>query len=123
MILVDTNVWVHYLRGDGDALEELLKEEKVLMHSMILGELSCHNLADRAQRIDDWRALPMIGSLTDDRVMSLIETESMSGAGIGFVDAHLIGAVKTAGNVQIWTRDNRLHNVASRLDIAFSEKA
>jgi predicted nucleic acid-binding protein len=44
MILSNTCVWLDHLREGNPVLAELLENARVLMHSFILGELTCGNL-------------------------------------------------------------------------------
>ena len=48
MILVDTSVWIDYLRSGNPLLAELLEQNRVIMHPMVLGELACGNLHRRS---------------------------------------------------------------------------
>ena len=41
MILVDTSVWVDHLRNGHDGLSELLLQDEVACHPMVIGELAC----------------------------------------------------------------------------------
>jgi len=40
-VLVDTSIWVDHLRSKDEHLINLLKQNQVLMHPMIRGELAC----------------------------------------------------------------------------------
>ena len=48
MVLVDTSVWVSHLRDGNAELANLLNDGRVLCHPLIVGELACGNLKDRA---------------------------------------------------------------------------
>ncbi len=122
MILVDTSVWVDHLRKTEQGLVEALAAEKVVMHSLVIGELACGNLNNRAERLRDWHALPVIQELPNKEVLGLIEAKELMGRGIGMVDAHILGAVLNHGTAQLWTRDKRLNVIASELGIAFFEQ-
>ena len=47
MVLVDTSVWVRYLREGDPDLEQLLNDGEVMCHPYIVGELACGNLKNR----------------------------------------------------------------------------
>ena len=47
MLLVDSSVWIDYLRQDDHALSDLLASDGVLMHPMIVGELAIGIVRDR----------------------------------------------------------------------------
>ncbi len=49
MILVDTSVWIDHLRHGNETLKSLLTQQRVYMHSMVIGELACGNLHNRDQ--------------------------------------------------------------------------
>lgn len=121
MILVDTSVWVDHLRNTEQLLVDVLGAGKVIMHSLVIGELACGNLNRRADRLRDWHALPAIQELPNKDVLNLIETKALMGRGIGLVDAHLVGSVLNHSTARLWTRDQRLKAIASELGIAFSE--
>lgn len=117
MILVDTSVWVDHLRHADPAMQRNLAT-----HPMVVGELACGDLSRRKETLVRLRALPQVKVLDDDAVLTLIESRGLMGRGIGFVDAHLLGAV-LAGPIdtQLWTRDKRLHAVAETLGVAYFE--
>jgi predicted nucleic acid-binding protein len=121
MILVDTSVWIDHLRMSDLALLENLRSGQVLMHTMVVGEVACGNLPRRAETIRRMRSLPRIKELTHQLVLSHIESRSLNGRGIGFIDAHLICSVLEDGKTLLWTRDRRLKRVAEDLGVAFSE--
>jgi predicted nucleic acid-binding protein len=50
--------------------------------------------------------------------MLLVERRRLFGAGIGYVDAHLLAAALFADGLTLWTQDRRLLPVATRLGIA-----
>ena len=121
MILVDTSVWVDYLRNGESNLEELINTNQVCMHSAIIGELACGNLQNRKDRINDWKALPTISELQNGDVIALIENKKLMGKGIGLIDAHLLGAVLNQPGTLIWTRDRKLLNITTALGVAYDE--
>ena len=93
-----------------------MQEGLVLMHPFVLGELALGNFANRAQVLGDLAALPGVIVAMDAEVMRFIETERLFGLGIGFVDAHLLAAVRLTPGVRLWTRDGRLGVVAERFE-------
>ncbi len=121
MILVDTSVWVDHLRNTEAELVKILLEGNVLMHSMIMGELACGNLAHRRQRLREWQSLPRIAELTHEDVLAVVESRGLMGRGIGFIDAHLLCATLHETGTLLWTRDKRLARIAKDLGIAYIE--
>jgi len=51
---------------------------------------------------------------------SLIESERLGGAGIGFVPAHILRSVVASGNASLWTRDGSLRQLADRFGAAYN---
>lgn len=115
MILADTSVWVGHFRGTETGLVALLNEGRVVMHPFILGELALGNFADRARVLGDLAALPKMAVAMEAEVLRFIEAARLYGRGIGYVDAHLLAAVRLTPGVRLWTGDKRLGAVAERL--------
>jgi len=99
----------------------LLRDENVLVHSMVIGELVCGNLRDRPRNLAVLQALPRISELSNDVVIATIEQLKLMGRGIGFVDAHLVLSAVERKDTRFWTRDRRLHQIAGELGVAFVE--
>jgi hypothetical protein len=119
VILVDTSIWVDHLRlGDG-VLVALLNSGSVLGHPWIVGEVALGNLAHRDEIIGLLQGLPQATLATDSEVLTLIQKESLSGAGIGYVDAQLLAATRLSSDARLWTRDKRLSAVTDRLELGF----
>ena len=118
MILVDTSVWVSHLRDGNTELASLLNEGRVLCHPLIIGELACGNLKDRAVILSFLQWLPMSIEAEHEEVLSFIENNRLMGKGIGYVDAHLIASAVLTG-IPIWTLDKKLAQVADGLQIKY----
>ena len=121
MILVDTSVWIDHLRRPEQELIRRLREGRVLMHAMIVGELACGNLNSRHERMREWQALPQIPVLPHTDVLTAIDARDWSGKGLGFVDVHLLASVLRREDTSLWTRDKRLGHLAGVLNIAYVE--
>ncbi len=121
MILVDTSVWIDHLRRPEWELIRRLREGRVLMHAMIVGELACGNLNSRYERLREWQALPQIPVLSHTDVLTAIDSRDWSGKGLGFVDVHLLASVLRRADTSLWTRDKRLERLADALNIAYVE--
>jgi predicted nucleic acid-binding protein len=118
MVLVDTSVWVSHLRAGNARLADLLNDGKVLCHPLIVGELACGNLKDRAVILSFLQLLPMSIEAEHDEVLSFIENNRFMGKGMGFVDFHLIVSAVLTG-VPVWTLDQKLVQVTDRLHIKY----
>ena len=121
MILVDTSVWIDHLRRPEQELIRQLREGRVLMHAMIVGELACGNLNSRHERMREWQALPQIPVLSHTDALTAIDARAWSGKGLGFVDVHLLASVLHHEGTSLWTRDKRLRHLAGALNIAYVE--
>lgn len=119
MILVDTSVWIDHLRSGDENLVRLLDSCAVLAHPWVTGELALGNLNRRDEVIGLLSDLPQATLAGDNEVLRLIEQEVLYGAGIGYVDAHLLAATRLTPDARLWTRDRRLSAVTARLDLAF----
>lgn len=115
MILVDTSVWIDYLRKGGGRLSELLENCQVLTHPAIIGELACGNLSNRKEFFSLVDHLPTSVCASDTEVLTFIERHELMGKGIGYIDAHLLTSVQLSHGAQLWTNDTRLAAVAGEL--------
>lgn len=117
MILVDTSVWVDHLAHSDASLERLLKEGRALVHPFTIGEIALGNLRGRKPVLEMLDALPQVMVAMEEEVIRAVETRRLFGAGIGYIDAHLIVSCLLSG-VTLWSRDKRLAREANRLGIA-----
>lgn len=117
MILVDTSVWVEHLRRGVPELAAMLEAGDVLAHPLVMGELACGNLRNRARILEDLGALPFAPRATDDEALEFLETRQLMGRGIGIVDVHLLASAALAGDARLWTLDRRLAVVAEELGL------
>jgi predicted nucleic acid-binding protein len=118
MILVDTSVWIGHLRDGDAALVRLLETGEVLMHPFVIGELALGNLRQRETILNALQDLPLAIVATDDEVLRSIGEHALFGLGIGYIDAHLLAAVRLTPGTLLWTRDKRLLGAASQLSLA-----
>jgi predicted nucleic acid-binding protein len=118
VILVDTSVWVDHLRSADHALRQLLDSGQVLGHCFVTGELALGNLRQRDLVLNALRELPQATAAADEEVLHFIDRQALFGLGIGYVDAHLLAAVRLTPGTKLWTRDRRLQGVATQLGLA-----
>lgn len=116
-VLVDTSVWVDYLRSGNSDLAGLLNNNRVLMHPMVIGELACGNLKNRRALMTLWTSLNSLMPASHDEVLYFIEHQRLMGKGIGYVDVHLLASITLISDVTLWTRDKRLESVASNMGL------
>ena len=120
MILVDTSIWVDHLRAGNKALTALLEAGMVLAHPLVIGELALGNLRRREVVLSALSELPQASVATDPEVLHFIDQHALFGRGIGYVDAHLLAAVKLTAAAELWTHDKRLLGVANQLGLAIT---
>lgn len=118
MILVDTSVWVDHLHAGDHTLVRLLENRQVLVHPFVIGELALGNIRRRANLLAELQNLPQARAASDQEVLRFIELHELFGLGIGYVDAHLLAAVRLTAGATLWTRDKRLLAVAAHLGTA-----
>ena len=118
MVLVDTSVWIAYLRDGNVRLETLLNNGDVVCHPFIVGELACGNLKNRSEILSLLRALPMATHVEDEEVMQFIENYTLMGKGLGYIDVHLIASAVLT-KVPLWTFDKNLDKISSKLSLEY----
>ena len=119
MIIADTMVWADFISHGDDRLSDLLNREATLMHPHVRGEISLGNIGRRSAILADLDRLPLAPMADHLEVLSLIENARLFGAGIGYVDAHLLASTMLHDEGRLWTREKRLHAAAERLGIAY----
>ena len=116
-MLADTSAWIDHFRHGNARLAALLEKGQVRTHPFVVGELACGNLAKRVEVLRLLRELPAVVSATDDEVLVFVERHRLMGAGIGWIDAHLLAAAALT-RTKLWSRDAKLTRAARRLDLA-----
>ena len=117
MILADTSVWVDHLRAGDKALARLLEGGMILTHPFVIGELALGNLRQRGLVLAALSDLPQASLATDAEVLRFIDRNALFGRGIGYVDIHLLAAVRLTTGAALWTHDKRLRAAAERLRV------
>jgi hypothetical protein len=114
--LVDTSVWVDHLRRGNSTLTTLLLDGEVLCHPFVIGELACGNLSKRSETLALLHNLPEAPLAATDDVLTLIDRHRLMGAGLGWVDMHVLAATLLAGT-KLWTLDRPLARAAGRIGL------
>lgn len=118
MILIDTSVWIDHLHAAEPRLVQLLEDDAVCCHPLVIEELALGSMRDRATFLGllaDLRSLPVLSHL---ELMTLVDRRRLWGRGLSTVDAHLLGAVALTPGSQLWTRDKRLAAACADAGIA-----
>ena len=116
MILVDTSVWVEFLKGHQpylDQMQQLLDERQILAVEPVFGELLQGAKDDRERRIllEFWENLPK--NQMEEAWVKAGELSSRNkwiDHGIGVVDAVLIISARES-KAKVWTLDKKLKSV------------
>lgn len=119
MILVDTSVWIDHFRTSNLMLTRVLEDGRVLSHPFVVGELALGNLRNRREVLEALTQMPRAVQARDTEVLGFIEAHSLHGLGVGYVDAHLLAAVRLTAGARLWTRDQRLLGLAEQFSVAF----
>jgi predicted nucleic acid-binding protein len=114
MVLVDTSVWIDFLRKGDSLLSDLLTDGEVLTHPHIIGELRLGNIPKRKSFLGLIENLPVIVQATDEEVGYMIEKNKLYGKGIGYIDAHIL-ASSIMNSTPLWTLDKRLDALSKKL--------
>jgi predicted nucleic acid-binding protein len=117
VILVDSSIWIDHIRMKDAKLSTLVAAGRVLVHPFVIGEVALGAIRTRPQLLRMLRAQPEIHLARDSEVLRLIDTESLFGIGIGYVDAHLLASCRLTPGTRLWTRDKRLAAAADRLNL------
>jgi len=120
VILVDTSVWVDHLRAGDKALAVLLESGMVLTHPFVIGELALGNLRQRELVLGAMSDLPRASVATDTEILHFIDRHALFGRGVGYVDVHLLAAVRLTTGAALWTHDQRLYCAAEKLGLAMT---
>ena len=112
MILVDTSVWIDLFRSGVPRLAAALEKRLVVTHTFVIGELALGNLRQRDIVLASLRRLATVPVVREAELLEFIARRSLSGRGIGFVDAHLVAACHLSPGMRLWTRDKRLRSIA-----------
>ena len=120
MVIVNTSVWVHHFRHGSKSLLNLLGNDQVLCHPLILLEIACGS--PPAPR---YKTLAYIGKLqkaktaTMPEIMNLIESNRLYDSGCGAIDISLLASTLITPEAEIWTQDKKLETLAKKLGVSF----
>jgi hypothetical protein len=118
VILVDTSVWIDHFRRGEAGLAQLLLDEAAGLHPFVLGEIAAGNLKDRAATLELLASLPRAPVAPESEVHHLLESRRLWGAGLGWVDLHLLASAMVGG-WRLFTTDRALGKAAAALGIEF----
>jgi len=116
-VLVDTSVWLRYLRGEEAGLiaRPWITSGQALVHPFVVGELLLGGLSAENEAL--LHSLPWCAPPSPDALYDFIRRHDLAGTGTGWVDAALLAGARTAG-AQLATFDTPLARCARRLEVA-----
>jgi predicted nucleic acid-binding protein len=120
VILVDTSVWIDHLRNPDVKLQQLLQNDEVVSHPLVRLELALGSIATREKVLTDLALLPQAPIGATDELFSLVELRSLYRRGIGITDLHLVCSALLDRSISIWTRDQRLGDIADEIGLRAS---
>lgn len=118
MTLVDTSVWLDHLKAVVPSLGNLLLNDEVVMHRHVIGEIAMGDWKRRSETLHALEKIQQVFPATHSEVMHVVEQHRFYGIGIGYIDAHLLAAVRMTPGCDFWTRDKRLKAAATKLGVA-----
>jgi len=111
-VLVATAFWVEHFRRASPGLVELLERDALLIHPMVLGELTCGMPPRRAQTLADLGDLRQAQQASPGEGIDFVERERLFGLGCGLVDLTLLASTLITPGAEFWTLDRRLAGLA-----------
>jgi hypothetical protein len=119
-IIVDTNVWIDFLRQPEPELRLLIKQRRVLTCQCVIGEVMVGSPKDRLSIRQFLLSLPLAAEATFGEVLTMIESRRLHGIGLQWNDVILLAAAKLS-SARLWTRDKRLAKAAEEFGINWAE--
>jgi predicted nucleic acid-binding protein len=121
MVIVDTSVWVHHFRHGNESLLNLLGNDQVLCHPLILLEIACGSPPKpRYKTLTYFGKLQNAKTATTLEIMSLIESKQLYDSGCGAIDISLLASTMITPHAKIWTQDKKLETLAKKLGISYN---
>ena len=121
MVLIDSSVWIRFIRDrepTATELQTLLNREEAVGHDLVYGELLIGDCGGRNELLKSYRRMPRVPGIPNEHVVEFVRAYKLHGRGIGWFDAHLLGSALVA-HVSFWSTDERLASVAQRFGIAY----
>jgi predicted nucleic acid-binding protein len=119
-VLVDTNVWIDFLSTPLPALRMLIKRQRVITHSCVIGEVLVGSISKRVVVREFLLSLPLAKEANLLAVLGMTESRKLYARGLQWNDIQLIAAAILSKS-PLWTRDKRLAAAAADLGILWTE--
>jgi predicted nucleic acid-binding protein len=95
-----------------------LREELVLIHPFVVGELACGRLRRRIEVLELLARLPAAPLASHAETLAFLERRRLMGQGLGWVDVHLLASATLAGR-PLWTLDRSLAAAAGVFNLGW----
>lgn len=89
----------------------------MLVHPFVIGEIALGQMRRRTAILAALSDLPHAQVATEEEAMTFIERHALHGRGVGYIDVHLLAAVRLTAGAALWTTDRRLLAVADALGL------
>jgi predicted nucleic acid-binding protein len=119
MVLVDTSVWIRFLRGAkpyAASLDALLEANEVVAHELVHGELLIGERGGRAELLRVYGQIEQAPVVPHADVVAFVRARHLQGRGLSWIDAHLLASA-IVGRLSLWTADTTLAAVATELNV------
>ncbi len=107
MIVADTSVWIEHLRSGRTERANRLLSGKIWTHPFVIGEIALGQLHQHRVVLQALRRLAQSFVATDEEALHFIDSNALFGVGIGYVDVHLLAALRLTPGARLWTNDKR----------------
>jgi predicted nucleic acid-binding protein len=114
MVLVDTSVWVEFLRGGIDELKRILAAGEAATHALVVEELALAGALRNKAVLELVDGLWHIEAAEPDEYLAFVHNYHIDGCGSGCVDTNLLLSCFNSG-AKLWTLDKRLAKKAVEL--------
>ncbi len=121
MIVVDTSVWIDYFADPGRVsnLEQLLRDNVVVVHPWILGEIALGHLGSQRRAIlGNLSRLPKTNVHLESEIMLFMDKLTLWGQGLSWTDIQILYTCQI-GSLKLWTLDKALKRSAQKLDCTY----
>lgn len=116
MLLADSSVWIRHIREPDVSFQRALDDARVYMHPFVIGELMLGGMRKLTLQALDGMEQSVFASTQEVRFT--IQEQSLSGAGIGYVDAHLLVSALLTDDCRLLSYDRNLVKAARRLAVS-----
>lgn len=106
-MLFDSSVWIDHFRKHSVFVADALKDNNVVMHEAVIGELALGNIPRKHTTLRDLNRLEYIKNPPFQELLDFVTRHKLNDRGLGWVDIQLMASAKLS-NVELVTRDKIL---------------